>query len=87
MNVHTEINNFNYHNLGRITITNFINKNNPEFSFIYQNKEVKKIISLGEKSKYVSSFYKKKLKISSLSKSYNHLEYSGFIHYNYKKNG
>lgn len=87
MNIHTEINTSNYYNLGRITITNFINKKNPEFSFIYQNKEEKKIISLGEKSKYVSSFYKKKLKISSLIKSYNHLEYSGFIHYNYKKNG
>ena len=32
MNVHTETNNNKYHNLGRITITNFINKINPEFT-------------------------------------------------------
>ena len=87
MNIHTEINNSKYPNLGRITVTNFINKQNPEFTFIYKNDEVKKIISLGEKNKYVSSFYKEKIRISSQSKNYNLLEYRGFIFYNYKKHG
>ena len=87
MNIHTEINNSKYPNLGRITVTNFINKKNPEFTFIYKNNEGKKIISLGEKNKFISSFLKNNLKISFQSKSYNHLEYRGFIFYNYKKYG
>ena len=87
MNIHTEKNSYNYHNLGRIIITNFINKKNPEFTFIYKNDEGKKIISLGEKSKYISSYINNNFKISPLSKKYNNLEYMGFIYYNYKSNG
>tara|TARA_X000000950_G_scaffold11043_2_gene12003 strand:+ start:1942 stop:2706 length:765 start_codon:yes stop_codon:yes gene_type:complete len=87
MNVHTETNNNKYHNLGRITITNFINKINPEFTFTFKNEDEKKIISLGEKSKYISSFSKNNLKTPSFSKIYDHLEYRGFIFYSYKKNG
>ncbi len=87
MNIHTENNSYNHHNLGRIIITNFINKKNPEFTFIYKNDEGKKIISLGEKTKYISSFINNKFKISPISKKYNNLEYMGFIYYNYKSNG
>lgn len=87
INIHTEINNHKFYNLGRITVTNFINKKKPEFTFIYENHKGKKIISLGEKSKYISSFFNNNLKICSLSKSYNNLDYRGFIYYNYKKNG
>ena len=42
MNIHTEINNSKYPNFGRISVTNFINKKNHEFTFIYKNNEGKK---------------------------------------------
>ena len=87
MNIHTETINTKFHNLGRITITSFINKTNPEFTFTFKNDDEKKIISLGEKGKYISSFTKNNLKISPHSKTYDHLEYRGFIFYSYKKNG
>ena len=78
---------FNYPPYGIGLLKSCINKKNPEFTFIYKNDEVKKIISLGEKSKYISSFINNNFKISPLSKKYNNLEYMGFIYYNYKSNG
>jgi hypothetical protein len=87
MNVHTEMNVSKHHNLGRITITNFTNENKPEFTFIYKDSSENKIITLGEKNKYISSFFKNNIYVSRLSKKYNMLEYRGFIYYTFKNNG
>ena len=87
MNIHTENYNPKFPNIGRITITNFFDKKNPEYTFKYVNENSKKIIVLGEKSKYITSTFKNKFKISPLSKNYNQLEYQGFVYYNNKNNG
>ena len=71
---------FNY---GQIIVTNILDENIPEFTFIYKNKNNIKFITLSEKNKITTDKGTLKTYDSSLDMSV----YRGFLHYNLKKIG
>ena len=86
VNIHTEKNHSKHEKFGRITITNF-SENKPQYTFIYKNQEVKKIITLGDKIKLISVINKDKIKLPKITKGLPYLEYRGYIYYNKNQNG
>ena len=83
INIHTEIKNQKEFNYGQIIVTNILDENIPEFTFIYKNKDNIKFITFSEKNKITTDKGKLKTYDSSLDMSV----YRGFLYYNLKKIG
>ena len=83
INIHTERKKQKEFNYGQIIVTNILDKNIPEFTFIYKNKYNIKFITFSDKNKITTDKGKLKTYDSSLDMSV----YRGFLHYNLKKNG
>ena len=83
INIHSEKKIQKEFNYGQIIVTNILDENIPEFTFIYKNKDNIKFITLSEKNKITTDKGKLKTYNSSLDMSV----YRGFLHYNLKKSG
>ncbi|MDG1690107.1 MAG: hypothetical protein P8I02_04975 [Flavobacteriales bacterium] len=83
INIHTERKKQKDFNYGQIIVTDILNENIPEFTFIYKNKDNIKFITLSEKNKITTDKGKLKTYDSFLDMSV----YIGFLHYNLKKIG
>ena len=82
INIHSEKkqNEFNY---GQIIVTNILDENIPEFTFIYKNKDNIKFITLSDKNKITTD----KGRLKTFYSSFDMSVYRGFLHYNLKKIG
>ena len=83
INIHTERKKQKEFNYGQIIVTNILDENTPEFTFIYKTKDDIKFITLSDKNKITTEKGKLKTYNSSLDMSV----YKGFLHYNLKKIG
>ncbi len=83
INIHTERKKQKEFNYGQIIITNILDKNIPEFTFIYKTKDNIKFITLSEKNKITTD----KDKLKTHNSSFDMSIYRGFLHYNLKKIG
>ena len=83
VNTHTERKKQKEFNYGQIIVTNILDNNIPEFTFIYKNKHNIKFITFSDKNKITTDKGKLKTYDSSLDMSV----YRGFLHYNLKKIG
>jgi hypothetical protein len=83
INIHSEKKKQKEFNYGQIIVTNILDENIPEFTFIYKNKDNIKFITLSEKNKITTE----KGKLKTYNSSYDMSVYRGFLHYNLKKIG
>ena len=83
INVHSEKKKQKEFNYGQIIVTNILDENIPEFTFIYKTKDNIKFITLSEKNKITTE----KGKLKTYNSSYDMSVYRGFLHYNLKKIG
>lgn len=86
VNIHTEKYHPKHEKFGRITITNF-NQNTPQYTFSYKNKELEKVITIGDSIKLISVFDQNKLNLPKITERFQYLEYRGYIYYKSRKNG
>ena len=83
INIHSERKKQNEFNYGQIIVTNILDENIPEFTFIYKNKDNIKFITLSDKNKITTD----KGRLKTFYSSFDMSVYRGFLHYNLKKIG
>lgn len=83
INIHTERKKQKEFNYGKIIVTNILNEDVPEVTFIYKTKDNIKFITLSDNNKIITDKGRLKKQDSSLDMSV----YRGFLHYNFKKIG
>ena len=83
INIHSERKKQNEFNYGQIIVTNILDENIPEFTFIYKNKDNIKFITLSDKNKITTD----KERLKTFDSSFDMSVYIGFLHYNIKKIG
>ena len=81
--IHSEKKEQKEFNYGQIIVTNFFDKNIPEFTFIYKTNNNVKLITLSENFKIITD--KNETKKSNIP--FDNSNYRGFLHYNLKKIG